>query len=231
MVGAFVVPCAINLTIWKGTYAMKTVILLFALAIMTAPFAARTQTLATMTTGAVASDGEGGIFVLAGTDVSRYGINMRFAIDEYFDMGIQLAFDRLDARSFFGGGIDVKYHLPIETSDLPIHVALDAGIGDLESNDWRRIFLEAGFIVSGVIQSANRDVFEPYAGIYVMTTRGDWKGACDAGDSGCWDGARSDTDAVLRGGLRAHVTDDFQILVELNVNGDTMFGAGVNLIF
>ena len=154
---------------------MKATTLLIALFILTAPLTARTQTLATMTTGAVASDGEGGFFMLAGTDVTRIGLNMRFAIDARFDMGIQLAFDRLDESSFFGGGIDFKYCLPIDTSDLPIHAALDAGVGDLESKDWRRIFMEVGFIVSGVLQSANRDVLEPYAGIYVMTTRGDWK--------------------------------------------------------
>jgi len=210
---------------------MKRTILLIALALMAAPFSARAQTLATMTTGAIASEGEGGFFMLAGTDVTRVGLNSRFALAENFDMGIQLAFDRLEERSFFGGGIDVKYHLPVDTSDLPIDVALDAGIGDLESNDWRRFFLAAGCIVSGVIQSSNRNILEPYAGIYVMTTRMDWKDECGADDRGCWDGVRSDTDAVLRGGLRAHVTDDFQILVELNVNGNTMLGAGVNLVF
>lgn len=210
---------------------MKATILLIALAILAAPFAARTQTLATMTTGAVASEGEGGFFMLAGTDVSRFGLNSRFALAANLDMGIQLAFDRLDERSFFGGGIDVKYCLPIDDTDLPIHVAIDAGFGILESNDWRRFLLEAGFIVSGVIQSSNRNILEPYAGIYVMTTYRDWKDECGADDRGCWDGARSDTDAVLRGGMRVHLTDDFQILAELNVNGETMFGAGVNLIF
>lgn len=210
---------------------MKAAILLLTLAILVTPFAARTQTLATMTTAKVASDGEGGFFMLAGTDVTRVGLNSRFALSESFDMGLQLVFDRLDETSFFGGGIDFKYCLPIDRSDLPIHAALDFGIGDLEAKDWRRIFLEAGFIVSGAIQSSNRDIFEPYAGIYVMTTRRDWKGSCEVDDRGCWEGARSDTDAVLRGGLSAHVTEDFQILVELNVNGTTMFGVGVNLIF
>jgi hypothetical protein len=210
---------------------MKATILLIALVILAAPFSARAQTLATMTTGAVASDGEGGLFMLAGTDVTRYGLNSRFALTVDFDMGIQIVFDRLDERSFFGGGIDVKYRLPIETSDLPIDVALDAGLGDLESSEIRRLFLEMGCIISGVVESSNRRILEPYAGIYVMTTRRDWKDDCGEDDRGCWNGTRSDTDAVLRGGMRAHITNDFQIIVELNVNGKTMFGAGLNLIF
>jgi hypothetical protein len=210
---------------------MKAKILLITLVILATPFSARTQTLATMTTGAIASDGEGGLFMLAGTDVTRFGLNSRFALAADFDMGLQLVFDRLDERSFFGGGIDVKYRLPIKTSDLPIDVALDAGFGDLESSEIRRLFLEMGCIISGVVESSNRRILEPYVGIYVMTTRRDWKDDCGENDHGCWEGTRSDTDAVLRGGIRANLTDDFQIIVELNVNGKTMFGAGVNLIF
>jgi hypothetical protein len=206
-------------------------VILAVFSIFAAPFAVRAQTLATMTTGAVSSDGEGGLFMLAGTDVSRFGFHSRFALSTDFDIGVQLAFDRLDETSFFGGGIDVKYHLPIAEPDIPIHVALDAGIGDLESSDIRRLFLEMGCIVSGFVSSSDRRILEPYAGIYVMTTRKAWKDDCGVGDRGCWDGTRSDTDAVLRGGLRANLTDDFQILVELNVNGKTTFGAGVNLIF
>ena len=210
---------------------MKAAIPLLILALLGSPFAARAQTLATMTTGEVSSDGEGGLFMLAGTDVSRFGLNTRFALTTELDMGIQLAFDRLDERSFYGGGVDFKYCLPIESPDIPIRATLDAGIGDLESSEIRRFFLQMGCIISGVVESADRRILEPYAGIYVMTTRRSWKDDCDAGERGCWEGTRSDTDAVLRGGLRAHITEDFQVLVELNVNGETMFGAGVNLIF
>ncbi len=210
---------------------MKAAVLIMALAILAAPFHARAQTLATMTTGAVSSDGEGGFFMLAGNDVTRIGLNSRFALAAALDVGIQLAFDRLDERSFFGGGIDVKYRLPIENPDIPIDVALDAGIGDLESSEIRRLFLEMGCIVSGAVESSDRRILEPYAGIYVMTTRRDWKDDCGVDERGCWNGTRSDTDAVLRGGMRVNLRDDFQILIELNINGKTMFGAGLNLIF
>ncbi|HER44229.1 MAG TPA: hypothetical protein ENO08_07210 [Candidatus Eisenbacteria bacterium] len=210
---------------------MKAITLAMTLAVLALPAAAGSQTLATMTTGAVSSDGEGGLFVLAGTDVSRFGLHSRFALAADLDMGMQLAFDRLDERSFFGGGIDVKYRLPFAAADLPIDIALDAGVGILESDEIRRLFLEMGCIVSGVVQSSDRRILEPYAGVYVMTARRDWKDDCGLDDRMCWEGTRSDTDAVLRGGLRVHVTDDFRVLVEMNVNGKTMFGAGVNLVF
>lgn len=210
---------------------MKATILLSMLVILAVPFTARTQTLATMTTAEIAGDGEGGFFMLAGSDVTRIGLNTRFALVANMDIGVQLAFDRMEERSFFGGGIDLKYCLPIDRSELPIYAALDVGLGDLESSEIRRFFLQMGFIVSGVVESANRRILEPYMGIYVMTTRRNWKDDCGVDDRGCWEGTRSDTDAVLRGGLCAHLTEDFQILVELNVNGETMFGAGVNLIF
>lgn len=210
---------------------MKALFLIIALAVLAAPFHARTQTLATMTTGAVSSDGEGGIFMLAGNDVTRFGINSRFALTLDLDMGIQLAFDRLDERSFYGGGIDVKYHIPVENSGLPIDIAIDAGLGDLESSEIRRLFLQMGCIISGVVESSDRRILEPYAGIYVMTTRRDWKDDCGVDGRGCWDGTKSDTDAVLRTGMRVSITEDFQVLAELNVNGETLFGAGVNLIF
>ena len=210
---------------------MKAILTVVTIAVLALPAAALSQTLATMTTGAVSSDGEGGIFMLAGTDVTRAGLHSRFALATDVDLGIQLAFDRLDERSFFGGGIDVKYRLPVTRADLPIDIALDAGLGDLESSEIRRFFLEVGCIVSGVVESADREILEPYAGIYVMTTRRDWKEECGMDERGCWNGTRSDTDAVLRGGIRAHITEDFQILVELNVNGVTTFGAGVNLVF
>jgi len=210
---------------------MKAIMVLITVAALALPAAAVPQTLATMTTGAVSSDGEGGVFMLAGTEVTRFGIHSRFALATEIDLGIQLAFDRSDERSFFGGGVDVKYRLPVTRADLPIDIALDAGLGDLESSEIRRFHLELGCIVSGVVESSKRRILEPYAGIYVMTTRRDWKDDCGEDERGCWNGTRSDTDVVLRGGLRTHITEDFQILVELNVNGNTMFGAGVNLVF
>jgi hypothetical protein len=210
---------------------MKRAVALIVLIVLGAHPAARAQTLATLTTGSVASEGEGGLFVLAGTNVSRFGLTSRFALSMNVDIGIQIAFDRYSETSFFGGGLDLKYELPIDTADLPIHVAFDAGIGDLESSDRRRFFLEAGCIVSGLVQSSDRTILEPYAGIYVLTTRLSWKKECAPYTGGCWEGTKSETDAVLRGGVRVPLSEDFQILVEMNVNGETMFGAGVNLIF
>lgn len=210
---------------------MKSYIVLVTLACMILPAAAGSQTFATMTTGAVSSDGEGGIFMLAGTDVSRFGLHSRFALTANLDMGIQLVLDRLDERSFYGGGIDFKYRLPVTDPDLPLDIALDVGLGDLESSEIGRLFLGIGCIVSGSVESSDRTILEPYGGIYVMTTRMGWKDDCAPDDRGCWEGTRSDTDAVLRGGLRIRLTDEFQVLAELNVNGKTMFGAGVNIVF
>ena len=69
--------------------------------------------------------------MLAGTDVSRFGVMTRFALSHEFDIGIQLALDRYEEASHYGGGIDLKYDLPIETSGAPIHIALDMGVGDV----------------------------------------------------------------------------------------------------
>jgi hypothetical protein len=211
---------------------MKRWVFLFILSVIFAPPAAEAQTLATMTTGSVSGEGEGGLFMLAGTNVSRLGIMSRFALSRNVDMGVQLAFDRYEDKGFFGGGIDLKFELPIDAADLPMHIALDLGIGDLESSERRRSFLEAGCIVSGVVESSNRTILEPYAGIYVLTTRSGWKDDCTAaGTSGCWEGTRSETDALLRGGARILLRDDLQILVEMNLDGEAMFGAGINVVF
>ena len=49
---------------------MKAIMIACVVAVLALPGAAASQTLATMTTGAVSSDGEGGIFMVAGTDAT-----------------------------------------------------------------------------------------------------------------------------------------------------------------
>jgi hypothetical protein len=201
--------------------------------VLALPCGASAQTMVAMTTAAASAEGEGGLYMIAGSDALRTGVISRFLLARNVDMGLQFAFDRYEDRSFLGGGVDFKVHIPIPTSDVPIYFALDAGAGVLEGSDRRRIFLAPGFIVSGRVETSGRSVLEPYMGFYALFTRRTWKKECEPEyGPGCQHWEKSFFgEGMLRLGARIPIRSDFHILLEMNVNGETMFGAGVNVVF
>jgi hypothetical protein len=213
---------------------MRHAIVFMLLMILAFPCGLGAQTMATMTTAAISSEGEGGLFMIAGSEAVRTGVLSRFLLSTNADMGLQLVFDRYDDRSFLGFGVDFKFHIPAVPSTTPIDIAFDAGAGMLESSDRRRIFLAPGIIVSGRVETSERTSLTPYMGIYALFTRRTWKiDDCEADyGRGCQGWEKSFyAEAMLRAGVMIPVREDFQILVEMNVNGDVMFGAGLNLVF
>ena len=213
---------------------MKHAIVFTLLMILASSFGLSAQTMTTMTTAAISSEGEGGLFMIAGSDAVRAGILSRFLLSTSVDMGIQLAFDRYEERGFLGFGVDFKFHMPVVASTTPVDIAFDAGAGMLESSDRRRIFLAPGIIVSGRVETSERTALTPYMGLYALFTRRTWKmDDCETEyGRGCQGWEKSFyAEAMLRAGIMIPVRDDFQILVEMNVNGDVMFGAGLNIVF
>ncbi|MCK4349341.1 MAG: hypothetical protein KAX13_00700 [Candidatus Krumholzibacteria bacterium] len=213
---------------------MRSAVILILLVALAIPCSLGAQTMVTMTTAAVSAEGEGGLFMIAGNDVVRGGVLSRFLLSKTIDLGLQLAFDRYKEKSFLGFGVDFKFHIPAVTSTVPIDIAIDAGAGLLESSDRRRIFLAPGIIVSGRVETSKRNVLVPYMGLYALFTRRTWKiqNCDDEYGRGCQAWEKSFyAEAMLRAGVMIPLREDFQILVEMNVNGEIMFGAGVNVIF
>jgi hypothetical protein len=244
--GSSTVDCSINLStgahparhrraVFKErTRKVRPAIVFILLAILAVPCGLGAQTMVTMTTAAISAEGEGGLFMIAGSDAMRTGVLSRFLLSTNFDMGLQLVFDRYEEKSFLGFGVDFKFHIPAVASTAPIDIAFDAGAGLLESSDRRRIFLAPGIIVSGRIETSERTVLTPYMGLYALFTRRTWKiDNCEAEyGRGCQSWEKSFyAEAMLRAGVMIPLREDFQILVEMNVNGEIMFGAGLNLIF
>jgi hypothetical protein len=213
---------------------MRAALILMMLAILAAPCSLGAQTMATMTTAAISAEGEGGLFMMAGSDLFRAGVLSRFLLSKDFDMGLQAVFDRYEEKGFIGLGFDIKFRIPVTTSTTPIDIALDAGAGLLEASDRRRIFLAPGILVSGRAVTAGEERLEPYLGLYALFSRRSWKGGRCETDSGLacqvWD-EDFRGEAMLRAGMKIPLRKDFQLLVEMNVNGDVMFGAGVNIVF
>jgi len=213
---------------------MRSAVIFALLAILAVPCGLGAQTMATMTTAAISAEGEGGLFMIAGSDVVRAGILSRFLLSTNVDMGLQLAFDRYEEKSFLGFGVDFKFHIPAVASSAPIDIALDAGAGMLESSDRRRIFLAPGILISGRVETSGRNRLEPYMGLYALFTKRTYKRlpceteygpSCQSWEEPFY------AEAMLRTGMMIPLREDIQILVEINVNGEIMFGAGVNVIF
>ncbi len=213
---------------------MKSATIIAMLVILSVPCGLSAQTMVTMTTAAISAEGEGGLFMIAGSDVVRAGVLSRFLLSTSVDMGLQIAFDRYDERSFLGFGVDFKFHIPAVASSAPIDIALDAGAGMLESRDRRRIFLAPGILVSGRVETSGRNRLEPYMGLYALFTRRTYKRLpCETEyGPGCqsWE-EQFRGEVMLRVGMMIPLTEDFQIFMEANVNGVIMYGAGVNVIF
>jgi len=211
---------------------MKRYILVCLLLTLIVPDPNSAQTLGQLTTAAVASEGEGGIFLFAGNDAFRTGMMVRFELGKESDLGMQFGFDRVTGRNSLGGGLDFKFHLPVGIEEVAIDFALDGSLGLLESDDFRRLFIGIGLMASGVVRSSDDVALEPYTSLTILTTHRDWK--VDPPPHAMRDFDErddTDTDAVFRGGVKFPLSNEHQLLVEVNINGKTTIGAAFNVIF
>ena len=197
------------------------------------PVAAIAQTFGQYTTAAIASEGEGGIFVRGGDEAVRTGIMARFELTNRSDLGLQIGFDREYRENSFGAGLDFKFYLISAVSDFPLDLAIDLSLGHLRSGNYSRNILGIGLLVSGELRSVSS--LEPYAFITVLNTYFPKKASCHEEHPSQWpcseDDWKSDTETVLRGGAKYALTEEYQLLAEVELGDEITFGAALNIIF
>jgi len=191
------------------------------------------QTLGQFGGAGAAADGEGSVFMLAGNEAFRTGLSTRFNISRVSDFGIQVGLDRACSESFFGGGIDFKIVLLESAPELPLSLALDASFGNLTSDAVGRFLFGFGILASGVIRVRSSPTIEPYLSFVVDIEQIDQKRATEA-TAGCLCSGTDDeteTDTLVRAGVKIPVSSESQILVEASFDGTTLVGAAFNIVF
>lgn len=191
------------------------------------------QTLGQFASASAAADGEGSVFMLAGNDAFRTGASARFNISRVADFGLQLGLDRSCSESFFGGGVDFKIVILEGTARLPVNLALDASFGSLISDAARRFHFGFGILASASLASVGGRPIEPYCSLLADIEQINMKsGSASLADCLC-PGSNDETDAhtLLRAGVKIPVSNEAQILIEADLDGSSLFGAGFNLIF
>jgi hypothetical protein len=194
------------------------------------------QTLGTFTGAAASADGEGAVFMLAGNDAFRTGIAARFNVTAAADVGVQLGFDRLCEKSFWGGGADLKLVLLESRKNLPLGLALDASFGKLDSREVKQYLFGFGILASGIIETSEWRTMEPYVSFIVLVKqidRGDIPRRDPIEGCLCLPASGDDTDAraLVRAGLKLSLTKETQLLFETELGKHPLFGAGVNVVF
>jgi hypothetical protein len=187
------------------------------------------QTFGQFTTAGTAAEGEGAVFMLAGNDVFRTGASARFNISRFSDFGVQLGLDRVCEESSFGGGVDCKLILLEDTEKLPLNLALDASFGGLDSDSARRFLFGFGVLASGVITPVSVNTVEPYVSFIVDVEHRDRKSSSNS--CLCAQDSETDTDTLVRAGVRLTITEETQVMIEVGLNGTALFGAAFNVIF
>jgi len=211
----------------------RTVLLLITLmAAATAPAAA--QVFGQFADAGPAAEGEGAVFMLAGSGAFRTGVSTRFNISRISDFGLQLGIDRVSGESFFGGGFDLRLMLFEGNAGLPLSLSLDASVGGLDSGDVRRFLFGFGVLASAAIETASGRSIEPYASFIVDLEQIDGVSPPASGD-GCYTCSRergeTETGTEFRAGAKVPLTADTQVLLELGLDGEARFGAAFNVVF
>jgi len=213
---------------------LKTRLALSLLIALSAAFTgARAQTLAQFGGASASAEGEGAVFMLAGTDAFRAGVAARFNIARVSDFGLQFGIDRSCEETFYGGGVDLKIVVLEATARLPINVALDAAVGELTNDAAGRFIFDFGILASGSIPIGGGRSIEPYGSLLARVQELDLKsGSDELGACLCPD-AKDGTDAgaLARLGVKIPVSRDSQILIEADFHRTTLFGAAFNIIF
>ncbi len=214
---------------------MKRFLPFFAAALICLPAAAGAQVFGSFTSAAIASEGEGGIFVMSGSNTFRAGVMSRYLITRRTDVGIQLGLDQRCEKNTYGGSLDLKLYIIGSESTIPLDLSVTGSVAHLRSDSYARNIFGIGFIVSGLLRSSGELRFEPYASINLMNTHFGKRPLCGTAPRKCWpcreDDWNTDTDTVLRAGFKLPVTNDMQLLAEVELNDDTAFGAALNIIF
>ncbi|HSG27863.1 MAG TPA: hypothetical protein VLA34_05235 [Candidatus Krumholzibacterium sp.] len=180
------------------------------------------------TTASVSPDGEGAAFMSAGSDEFRTGVNARFRINERSDLGFELGFDRMSGNNALGLAADFKFYLLDPESTLSVDLAADASLGHFRDDEIGRTVFGLSVIASGTLVADTRIPVEPYAslGFFTILLDGDLCG----GIPGC-EADKSDTETVLRGGFKFWLSDEYQVMAEVKIDGNTTVGAAFNVVF
>jgi hypothetical protein len=219
----------------KGIHMRKKALALTLMFILTCLAGAlQAQTLAQLTTAAVASEGEGCLFMLAGQDAFRTGVAARFNLTSITDLGIQLGLDRICEQSLWGGGADVKVVLLQSRKKFPVNLALDGSFGALDKRHLNQFLFGFGILASGVIEASPDRVIEPYLSFVVLGKITDKDGMNGGGSGGCdclLNDHHNQTDTLVRAGVRLPVSKETQLLIETRISDRILFGAAFNVIF
>ena len=212
---------------WAAVAALATLLL---------PMAAGAQLFGALTTASIAAEGEGGAFLLGGDDIFRTGVTARFRVSSHTDLGFQGGFDRLEGENSWGGGLDFKVYMIGGESTIPVDIALDGAIGHLRSDDFGRNIFQLSLLVSGILQASTAVSLEPYGSLGLRSSYFSTKGPEGSDGPGDWPRENDDvgniTDTIIRGGVKVHLSEEYQLLAEFEVGDDAAaFGGGINVIF
>ncbi|HUV37803.1 MAG TPA: hypothetical protein VMX58_12775 [Patescibacteria group bacterium] len=214
---------------------MKRLFVMAAAVALILPAAASAQVFGQFTTAAVSSEVEGGAFITAGEDAFRTGGMMRFAFNSRSDLGIQLGFDRFRGQNSVGAGIDFKLYLMNPDSPLPVDIAIDGHLGHLRSDYYNRNLFGISVTTSGVLQASTSVMIEPFASLTLRSTYFSKKTSQPEYRPSGWPSADDDwsnvTETIVRAGAIIGLTREYQIHVEIELNGETMVGGALIVAF
>ncbi len=199
------------------------------------PRTGRTQIFGQFTSAAISSEGEGGFFTTAGENIFRAAAVSRFLLSSMSDLGIQAGIENMCDTYSYGGSLDVKFYLIRGEPLFPLDLALDLSYGHMRSEKAIRNIFGGSLLVSRVFTTGLRFPIEPYLSLNIFSTQYSDKPDCTPSSRSCWpckeDQSSSETDNVLRAGVRFKVGEDIHLIAEGEIDGENYLGFGVNIIY
>jgi hypothetical protein len=225
---SFSTSCFGNPLNLRSPFIYICVLSLLAIPLITSPCSA--QTLGQYTTAVIAPDGEGGCFISSGKDEFRLGVMARFRMYSRGDIGFQAGFDRMTGENALGVATDVKFYLLDPDSTFPVDLAADISLGHFQDDALGRTVAGLSIITSGTLAADTEIPIEPYASVGFYSIFFTDREECPPGAVDC-DSDNSDIETIVRAGLKLVLTEEYQALFEVSLNGNTTFGVAINVVF
>lgn len=209
--------------------------LLMSVLLVLVPDSGKAQAFGQFTPASISSEGEGGLFLLAGNDAFRTGAMTRFSINGRSDFGIHLGIEKCSEQTSKGLGGDLKILFYRRTDAFPIDVAGDASIIHLRSDEIRSLVIGGHLLMSSRFEGVLLVPFEPYLSVNLLFTDFSPREAkvylpmscCNPGE----DQGKTRFDTGIRLGARFFLGRDIQAIMETDISRRTFIGGGINFIF
>ena len=163
----------------------------------------------------------GPLLAIGDNELVRFAGYGRLNLVDYLDMGAEVLVDNVSGDFRGGAGVDFKYQLFPDNSEIPFDLSTNAGLGFTSGASLTTINVPFGGIMSTPYALDSGASLVPYVGVYLRYLYSSL-------DTAAGDVTDNELDVEARIGLAYGIKPERQVFVTLHVGTDTALFVGFN---